>query len=534
MKKITLFITCLTLFEVSFGQITSGDTNLIINSRYIPDVAESVKIDLQPTLEEPKVNPPTYTYRFPYVAYKPKAVYSPINPIFIKTETPEDLFDNYIEIGGGNYLTSYLDASIHNTRDKYYSYGLKVKHHSSSSSKNPNQGLFSQNRISAFGLREKGNDLYAAIDYNRNVVHYYGYIDDTISRELNDINQIYNDISANAKWSLKKAKIESSIDFGLTLFDKLGENENTFAIENLNEFGLGTGDFHLDLGATYTQLTELANYKRLFIEITPHYTLKYKKYNFDIGLSLDYFAELDSSTNKIFPAPHIKGETYLVPDKLRAYAGITGDIQKNTLKSLSYENLFLGNNLTYANPYAWKIFAGLNGNFTRFVEFGIRLQQEIIQDQYFFISDTNELRNFTTVTDDMTKFSLSGEIKFDVNSKLDIGFRGNIYSYNVDSEQKPWHLPTYDAALFSTIRLADKIYVNAEYFATSARSARDLKGQIYNLGAIHDINLGMEYRYKKNISGFLTVNNLLNKRYELWNNYRSQGLNVLAGITFSL
>ena len=76
--------------------------------------------------------------------------------------------------------------------------------------------------------------------------------------------------------------------------------------------------------------------------------------------------------------------------------------------------------------------------------------------------------------------------------------------------------------------------MNAEYFATSARSARDLNEQTYDLGAINDINLGMEYRYKKNISGFVTVNNILNKRYQLWNNYRSQGLNVLAGVTFSL
>jgi len=534
LKKVTLIISCIAINFLAVGQIISGDTNLIITSKYKPDVQESVKIDIQPTLEDPKVNPTKYTYRFPYLAYKPKDAYSPINPIFLKTETPEDLFDNYIEIGGGNYLTSYLDASIHNTRDKYYSYGLKIKHHASSTSQNPNQGLFSQNRISAFGLREKGNDLYAAIDYNRNVVHYYGYVDDPISKELNDINQIYNDISANAKWSLKKAKVKSSIDFGINVFDKLGENENTFGVENLNEFSVGPGDLHLDLGATYTQLTEMADYKRLFIEVTPHYTLKHKKYTLDLGLSIDYFAELDSSTNKIFAAPHIKLETYLVPDKLKAYAGVTGDIQKTTLKNLSYENLFLGNNLTYSNPYTWKIFAGLNGNFTRFIEFGIRLQQEIIEDQYFFISDTNELRNFTTVADDMTKFSLNGEIKFDVNSKFDIGLRGNIYSYNVNSEQEPWHLPSYDAALFSTIRLADKIYVNAEYFATSARSARDLNEQTYDLGAINDINLGMEYRYKKNISGFVTVNNILNKRYQLWNNYRSQGLNVLAGVTFSL
>ncbi|MDB4174544.1 TonB-dependent receptor, partial [Bacteroidia bacterium] len=61
-----------------------------------------------------------------------------------------------------------------------------------------------------------------------------------------------------------------------------------------------------------------------------------------------------------------------------------------------------------------------------------------------------------------------------------------------------------------------------------------LAGNTATLDAINDLNLGIEYRYKKNISGFINVHNLLNQDYELWNNYQAQGFNVLAGVTFSL
>lgn len=506
--------------------------NVDVITIYKPDVAESVKLDIQPTLEEPKVDPPTYSYIFPTVAYKPKAVYSPIDPVYIKPEKKKDLFDNYIEIGGGNYLTSYLDASIHNTKDKYYTYGLKLKHQAASASKNPEQGLYSQNQVKAFGLREKGNDLYGEIDFNRNVVHYYGYMIDTPTLELNDINQIYNDINAKAIWSLKKNKIQSDLKFDFNLFDKLGENENTILVSNENIFKVGKGKLHLDLAGTYSQLTERAKYNRLFIDVKPHYEFDYKKYTVDVGININYLN--DSNTNQIFPGLYLRGETYLVPKILRAYAGVTGELEKNTLKTLSYENLFLGNNLTYQNPYVLTFFGGMNGSFKRFVEYGIKLQHEIITDQYLFISDTNDLRNFTMVYDDMARFTFSGELKFDVNQNLDIGFRGNVYSYKMNSEAEAWHLPSYDAAAFATIRLADKIYINGGYFATGSRKARDLKGNVFSLDAINDINLGMEYRYKKNISGFVNVNNVLNQRYEIWNNYRAQGLNVLAGVTFSL
>ena len=139
---------------------------------------------------------------------------------------------------------------------------------------------------------------------------------------------------------------------------------------------------------------------------------------------MNYFS--DSTTNVIKPAPYIKAETYLVPKILRCYVGINGDFQKNTLKSLSYENLFLGNTIEYANTYVLKFQGGMNGSFKRFVAFGVNLSQEFITDQYFFVSDTNTLRNFTTVKDDMSRFTFSGELKFTVNQHVEIGFRGNI------------------------------------------------------------------------------------------------------------
>jgi len=519
----------------SYAQISSDSTlkNIEVTTNYIPDVAESKKIDIQPTLEEPKVETPTYNYIFPNAAYKPKSVYSPIDPIFIKKEPVEELYDNYLEIGGGNYLTSYLDANIYNTRDKYYTYGLQLNHHAASASKNPNQALYSQNRIKAFGLREKGNDLYADIDYQRNVVHYYGYLEDTITRELGDLNQIYNDLNATAEWSIKKRKVENVLDFDFNLFDKLGENENTFSATNTSILKLGKGKFHIDLGAMYTTLTETAIYDRLFIDIRPHYEFDYKKYTLDLGITLNYLNDF-GSINVIYPAPFVKAETYIVPDKLRAYLGVTGELEKNTLRSLSYENLFLGNNTNYTNPRGFQFYGGMNGSFKRFIEFGIKLQHEIIQDQYFFINDTTTLRNFTTVYDDLNRTTISGEVKFDVNQNIDLGFRGNFYSYQPNKENEAWHMPTYDASLFTTVRIADKIYINGGYFATSSRKSRDLSGTEYSLAAINDINVGAEYRYKKNISGFINVNNILNQRYELWNFYRAQGLNVLAGVTFSL
>jgi hypothetical protein len=49
-----------------------------------------------------------------------------------------------------------------------------------------------------------------------------------------------------------------------------------------------------------------------------------------------------------------------------------------------------------------------------------------------------------------------------------------------------------------------------------------------------DINLGLEYRYNRILSGFLRLNNISNSRYHKWNNYPVQGISVMAGFTYSL
>lgn len=535
MRKITTIILSLAfLSAIAQGD---GDSETIdsvnIITIYKPDVAESVKIEIEPKLEEPNSDPIDYTYSFPNISYQPKSVYSPIDPIYLKEEQLEDLDDNYIELAGGNYLTSYVDARIHNTHDKYYTYGLMLKHHAASYSNNPFQGLFSENRVKAFGMREKGGKLKADIDYRRNVVHYYGYDTTEFDYELADINQIYNDVTADILWENSSSRMENSLELSFNLFDRLSGNENTIALENLNNFKSRNADVHIDLGANYNTINREISYNRLVLDILPHIEFSHRKYDFDLGINVNYLN--DSNTSQLYYAPFLKAQTYLVPKKLRAYAGIIGGLEKNTMREMTYNNLFLGKNAEFRNPYEkLHIYAGMNGNFKRFVEYGIRLSQRFVDDQYLFVTDTNSYRNLTTVYDSFSVFTFSGELKLDINNNLDIGFAGQVYAYNLSNQSEAWHLPAYDAKAFVTVRLADKIYISGAYYAISPRNAVNLRGEKTKLIAINDLNLGIEYRYKKNISGFLNIQNVLNQRYQMWNHYNAQGFNLLLGVTFSI
>ena len=150
-------------------------------------------------------------------------------------------------------------------------------------------------------MREKGDDLYTELDFNRNVIHYYGYLDKQTEYTKEDINQIYNDITAKAKWSRKKKRYNNQMNVMLNLFDNLVENENTLMVQNSFSKRIRSDIFSLDLGITYTQLFERADYNRFFVNLKPHYKFRYKKIDVDLGVNTNYF--LDSNTNQIYIAP---------------------------------------------------------------------------------------------------------------------------------------------------------------------------------------------------------------------------------------
>jgi outer membrane receptor protein involved in Fe transport len=48
-----------------------------------------------------------------------------------------------------------------------------------------------------------------------------------------------------------------------------------------------------------------------------------------------------------------------------------------------------------------------------------------------------------------------------------------------------------------------------------------------------DLNIGVDYRYSKNLSAFIQLNNLANNRYDRFVNYPVYGINILGGFTFT-
>jgi hypothetical protein len=113
----------------------------------------------------------------------------------------------------------------------------------------------------------------------------------------------------------------------------------------------------------------------------------------------------------------------------------------------------------------------------------------------------------------------------------------------MQSGSKAWNKPIWQTTLSCNYNLLNKLIATADLFIQGTRYAHPINGLIQGnniivttsgtkkLNPYVDANLGLEYRYSKKLSGFVTFNNLAFKRYEAWSYYPVQSFNFLAGIT---
>jgi outer membrane cobalamin receptor len=97
-------------------------------------------------------------------------------------------------------------------------------------------------------------------------------------------------------------------------------------------------------------------------------------------------------------------------------------------------------------------------------------------------------------------------------------------------------LPNFDVTGSANLRLTKKLSGFSDLKLTGQRYGllRNPSGdEKIALKPLYQLNAGVEYALKPKLKVFGRADNLLNEHYDQWLGYTTQGLRLLAGITFS-
>jgi hypothetical protein len=527
-----------------------NDLNYLAQSEFQPTIKDAIKFSDLPEIKDTVKRIQNIKYGINSQPIFPKYQVVPIEAARLQNEPLPKLYHALLKLGYGPiYNMPYGEFWINNTRSRNGSVGGHLKHFSSANKlKDVGYGGFSDNAVQVFGKQlYKKHTLSGDFNYERNVIHYYGF-DPKINQLENDYTkQRYQFVNPKIRvlsHYTDSVHLNHNIELGFYNLQNLHrETENNIRLNAAGSLFINKEKLNIHF------LSDFYNHKQsndtlndVIVSLNPSFEAHGEKWHADLGLTgtLDNF----KGTTRFYFYPQLNIQYNAFDNLLIPYAGANGGLLKNSFRKLSQENPFVDTTLKYTNTNnKYNLFAGLKGQLSAHTNYNAKVSYAQYDSLYFFVvnySGTNQVYNrFDILYDNTSQLTVNGQITHQLGEKLNVIAKGNYYYYRTKNLVHAYHKPDFDLTFSGIYNLeskfifkADIFFIGKQWALTQLRENGENVLTPKQLNGYADINLEAEYRYSKMLSGFARLNNIGNQRYFRWERYPSQRFNFMLGLTF--
>ena len=569
MKSKIIFFLFLLIGGLVFSQkkgkekIATEEINVV--KPFSPTVSEAFKINLAPEIDSLDLqSKKEVTYSINSIP-----VASTFTPAKGKAKTlkripKERFYNNFISAGYGNYGTPIIEIFAHSNSSKYNDFGGFLNYHSSSGGID---GIelddgFSNLDVELFYTQsERTFDWKAEGGVNLLSNNWYGLSDqiDFSETTLNSINekQNYTNVFLAGEIDFSDAlfhKGEISIS---SFFDKFNSKEQHVDLNSLIDFPIGRELMYTDISLeflngkfenNYFQTNDLS-YSYFNIGFSPNFELIRDNLTLNLGARLYYSISNDFDGSKFYAYPNITASYNISEEALVAYAGVIGDLQQNSYKNFVNENPFVSPTLyVQRTNQQFNAYAGIKGLLNSKIRFNLKAGYISEKDKPLYklnpsltdgtveVDQGYEAANsFQVVYDDVNTINFNGEIIFDLFKEFKFGGNIEFNSYSLDSETDAWNLPLIKSTLLAKYT-KKKWSAGADLFFASERkdelSIIPSSSTIVTNSSYFDVNLNGIYHINDKFDVFVNFNNILSQNYQVYTNFKVQGLQFFAGAKY--
>lgn len=550
MKIKIIYSSVLLLTNLAFilAQEENMSKIVLVESAYRPEIENAEKLSSMPIHSDTSRTVSNIEYSVLPSSLKTSYKIKPIKPAKLVGSPLDELYNSRLKAGLGNYFTPMVEFSIHNLRSKEYAVGAYAYHRSSHSKLELADGNnvaagYGRNKFNIYGKRfYRGLNVEGDVFLNTNRYRFYGYNtelapDTTLDKK--EIKQFYTHFGARAEiYSTVADSGEFQYRIGVQgsyFGDYYNNIENNFKIPY--KITIPIQSFRIEIDGRYDLFllkSELGDSREQVFHIRPLLKKSTDQWQVQVGANT-YFLKEDKSEFLFYPDARFK---FAVIDKiLEAYVGIYGKLELNTLNKITSENPYVlpGLDVEHSKNKLTG-YGGLQGLLSSNSGYRAEVSFSTIEDTYFYINDTNNVlgNQFISVSDNVELIKFHGELWYSPFSFLGFYLKGNFRNTRIDRSLKPWHKPKYNLTFETAYNFKEKFYINLNVIHLGKRFAYNhlLPEEPIELEQVWDLNIGLEYRYSKVLSGFIDFNNLIAKQYYIWNQYPSQKINVMVGFSY--
>ena len=522
------------------------DNEIDVIKTFRPILSEAIKIPVNPNPEKPEIITRTFTYQIPEQQLIIQPTLYTIKPLSLGTALLPKLKNNYFKLGFGNYVSPLAEIYFNSVRNKQRQAGLFAKHFSANGDNSFN--AFSDNLVYGYLKQFIGKGSYG-IDalYSRNAVMKYAAINDNDKKQL--VYQLYEAKGFYQNYTSDSSGLFYKMDMGYyNYLGNFGVKENDFFAKiKLGKF-FNEVPFELVSGLQLNNTNKDSNsidgstgLKRVYFDLNPQVTLSGSDYYLKGGFNSTYVSESGGGSFHFFP----KAEAgyYLIQNKLTVLGGFTGNLKPNTFRSITNENPFasainLRNTITH-----FELYGEIKGQLTPMTNFSLMASTSKIENMLFYALDSisgRQVSVYDMANSTLVKFGVYLNHSFNEKFRIGIGFTKYNYKLQYQYLSNPYSRPPYELKAHATYNIGDKFLIKFDLFYMGERKGvsknwLDPGSGFYEskISDYIDANFGIDYRYNKNLSAFISIYNIANNRYQRFNSYQVYGINAMGGFTFT-
>ena len=441
---------------------------------------------------------------------------------------------NYVKAGFGNLTTPYVAAAVSFGDGKKSLVNL-YGNYISSKGKITNQN-FSELQLRGMGsfFTEK-NEVYGKAGIGARQYYQYGYDHvahtfpkDSVSRKYQDFtvgvglrNIAVNDLHVNYN-----PNVEAHI------FSRQNKvNESTLILEAPAEKKFGES-----VSLKVSARADITNFTNKTTAVNTNITNNL----FQVAPELVYYSDMFTFHGGVTPSwdngvlsvlPNVYGEAQLQQKVFMIQAGWVGRFIKNSFRSLSMINPYMADPSFLMNTKEVQYYGGIKATMGKHFSFNAKAAFVTYNNMPLFVNDLNDGKSFFISNESkMNALQLHGDMsvvsqdKFTLTAALDI----NTYT-GLKDNANAWHLIPLQLTGSFRWNAFKQVLIKADLFTFSATPALSKNNTEIKLNGT-DLSAGGEFKINKKFSAWLDFNNLLNNKYQRFNNYPVYGLNIIGGI----
>ncbi|MEM5540178.1 TonB-dependent receptor [Olleya sp. AS48] len=566
-KQIILTIASLLITVFAFAQEREGGTIqtgvIDVVKPYTPSISDAFKVKETPTLDdtetatkkEVKYNIFSFPVASTFTPAKGKAA-------VVDKAKKVKLYDNYATLGVGTYTTIVGEAYLNHAIGRDQIFSAYVGHHSSQGDIENvlTDNGFSDSKLNLTYTKKDRDYSWTALGgFQYQTYNWYGLqqpLFNQATADSLDVGHSFINGYVGGDITFEDAIVSSGSILYRRFGDNFGSGENRFKANAIGTINIQDNDVDIEvfmdyIGGSFDKAyadPNQINYGNFQIGLAPTFQLKQDDLTVDLGVKAVYLNDTEASKSKFFIYPNIAASYRLVDEVLIAFGGVTGGLNQNSYYDFAQENPFISPNLFIApTDQQYKAFAGIKGKLSNTMSYSVSGNYTSEKNKALYInndiSTTSEPytygNSFGLVYDDVTTFSVAGELNVDINRNFTLGIKGEYFSYDVTNQMEAWNLPDLTASVFLDYQITDQWFAGANLFYVGERKDQfnipnliSPNSGIVTLDSYFDANAHVGYHINDRFSVFAKANNIVGEEYTKWQNTPVQGIQFLAGATY--